>query len=229
MEKLFINGINLAYEKTGNGGKAVILLHGNGENHKTFDKMLTKLDDFTCYAVDTRGHGESDFKEPFTIEQFAYDIMAFCERLDIKRAIFIGYSDGANILMKLAVICPQIIAKMVLLSGNLYASATDKIFDTISRTIFLFTRPFWFCKRAKRKGLLQKIILHDIGVTIEDLQKFDIPAFVIGAEKDIISNAHTKFIANSIKNSKLYFAEGTTHFNMFENDILIKEVVNFLK
>ena len=49
--------VNLYYEKYGEG-QPLILLHGNGENHKIFEKSIAVLKEhFTVYALDSRGHG----------------------------------------------------------------------------------------------------------------------------------------------------------------------------
>ena len=51
--------VNLYYEKYGEG-QPLILLHGNGENHKIFEKSIDVLEKhFTVYVIDSRGHGES--------------------------------------------------------------------------------------------------------------------------------------------------------------------------
>ena len=73
-----INGISLAYLKKGEGEKAAIFLHGNGESSALFAPYLDKIPfEGSVYAIDTRGHGESEYKEPFTIARFAEDVKAF--------------------------------------------------------------------------------------------------------------------------------------------------------
>lgn len=53
---LKINNIDLFYEKFGSG-TPIILVHGNGENHNIFDKIIPLLSElFTVYAIDLRGH-----------------------------------------------------------------------------------------------------------------------------------------------------------------------------
>ena len=47
-----VNDINLNYEVYGYG-KPIILLHGNGETHNIFDKLIYKLEkEYTVYAVE---------------------------------------------------------------------------------------------------------------------------------------------------------------------------------
>ena len=55
-----INGLVIYYEKSGKG-EPLILLHGNGEDHTIFENSILILEkQFTVYALDTRGHGQSD-------------------------------------------------------------------------------------------------------------------------------------------------------------------------
>ena len=57
---IHVNGVRLFYEKQGTG-KPLILLHGNEENHRIFDEAIELLKKhYTVYAVDSRGHGQSD-------------------------------------------------------------------------------------------------------------------------------------------------------------------------
>lgn len=57
-----INGVSICYEQQG-GGRPVILLHGNGGSHHTFDGLIKRLSaSYTVYAPDSRGHGHSGRK-----------------------------------------------------------------------------------------------------------------------------------------------------------------------
>ena len=56
----YVNGIRLWYEQYGEG-RPLVLLHGNGEDHSIFDEAMGVLGErFTCFALDSRGHGNRD-------------------------------------------------------------------------------------------------------------------------------------------------------------------------
>ena len=56
---LEVKGINLYYEKTGQG-RPLVMVHGNGESHEIFMEASEVLkESFTCYLPDSRGHGKS--------------------------------------------------------------------------------------------------------------------------------------------------------------------------
>ena len=100
--------ISLYYEEQGKG-EPIFLLHGNGEDGTYFVNQLNFFSDkYRMIAVDTRGHGKSPRgTAPFTMEQFAADLRELMERLQISRAIILGFSDGANIAMKFALKYPD--------------------------------------------------------------------------------------------------------------------------
>ena len=70
--KIKVNGIELAYEKSGTGSP-VIFLHGNGEDHTIFRETIEKLtSDYTVYALDSRCHGESSASEHLSYSCLLY-------------------------------------------------------------------------------------------------------------------------------------------------------------
>ena len=108
-----VNGVRLFYEQYGSGSP-LILVHGNGEDHTIFDEAVEMLScRFTCYAVDSRGHGRSVYRGAFHYRDMAADYLAFMEALDLSDVTFLGFSDGGII-------------------GLLAASQTDRISNLIT-------------------------------------------------------------------------------------------------
>jgi pimeloyl-ACP methyl ester carboxylesterase len=90
--------IELYYQEKGNG-EPFIMLHGNGENSDYFCNQIEYFSkNYHVIAIDTRGHGKSPRGEaPFTNAQFADDLYDFIMQKELKKAIILGFSDGANI------------------------------------------------------------------------------------------------------------------------------------
>lgn len=84
-------------------GPPLILLHGNGEDGRYFAGQLAFFSKTRrVYAVDSRGHGQSPRgTAPFTIEQFARDLLDFMDEQDIARTDLLGFSDGGNVALTL--------------------------------------------------------------------------------------------------------------------------------
>ena len=90
-------------------GYPLILLHGNGEDCSYFNGQIDAFSKwYHVYAIDTRGHGRTQRGDkPFTIRQFAEDLLCFMEEHQIKKAHLLGFSDGGNIAMIFAIRHPE--------------------------------------------------------------------------------------------------------------------------
>jgi pimeloyl-ACP methyl ester carboxylesterase len=105
MEKLSVNGIDLAYEVRGDG-PPLLMLHGffgsSGDWLHLFDlDALAKR--WRLVMPDARGHGRSTNPSGLvTHRQAAEDIRALLDHLGIERWKGVGVSFGGNILLHLA-------------------------------------------------------------------------------------------------------------------------------
>ena len=70
-------------------GQPSILLHGNGENGEYFGHQIAYFcKKYRVIALDTRGHGQSPRgNKPFTIKQFADDLLNFMDEKDIQKVL----------------------------------------------------------------------------------------------------------------------------------------------
>lgn len=102
-----LDSINVAYTEYGEG-EPLLLLHGNSESKKLFRKYQKSFfADYHTYALDSRGHGESRSEDAeLSIEQISRDVLAFCKAMNIAKANVIGYSDGGNVALFLALRAP---------------------------------------------------------------------------------------------------------------------------
>ncbi|MBR2804436.1 MAG: alpha/beta fold hydrolase, partial [Eggerthellaceae bacterium] len=113
--------IQLHYTEHGSG-EPLVLLHGNGEDSSYFEHQIAFFQDrYRVIAVDTRGHGKSPRgTAPLTLNQFADDLSAFMDELDIASAHILGFSDGANVAMLFALAHPTRVKGLILNGGNLF-------------------------------------------------------------------------------------------------------------
>ena len=101
-----VNGIQLYYEKTGQG-RPLIMVHGNGEDHTIFDRALPLLErSFCCYLVDSRSHGQSEEGE-LHYESMATDMFCFLEMLDLRDVRGGSITDGIFHQCASAQLCPM--------------------------------------------------------------------------------------------------------------------------
>ena len=96
MSRVEVGDIVVNYHRRGSG-PAVVLLHGLAEDHRSWDAVAAYLDDFTTYAVDLRGHGQtSGGQGSGTLEQLSGDLTAFLEAVSGPAAV-VGYSLGGTV------------------------------------------------------------------------------------------------------------------------------------
>jgi pimeloyl-ACP methyl ester carboxylesterase len=116
-----VNGLRLYYEVHGPaGGTPLVLLHGGDPAIETsWARVLPALARTRrVIAFDQQGHGRTaDVDRPFTFEGSADDTAALLAYLKIPRADLMGFSNGANIAMQVAIRHPEVVRRLVLASG----------------------------------------------------------------------------------------------------------------
>ena len=86
--EIVVNGVTLFYETAGNGSRSILLLHGNGESGRIFDRLIPELSaDFTVYAMDSRNQGRSGKSPKLSYQMMVDDTVAFIQKLKIEKPI----------------------------------------------------------------------------------------------------------------------------------------------
>ena len=100
--------IDVGYTRMGEGPSAV-MLHGLAEDRSSWADVQRKLNDFTTYSYDLRGHGETELGEAEgTLEQLGGDLIAFLEA-QTGPADCIGYSLGGAVVLWVASRRPDLV------------------------------------------------------------------------------------------------------------------------
>jgi pimeloyl-ACP methyl ester carboxylesterase len=197
--------IKIAYREYG-AGPNLILLHGNSGSKSMFKNYQLKyFGDFHTFAIDSRGHGQSISNDSqYSIEQYSCDVIAFCRALKLEKACVVGYSDGGNIALFLALQAPELFQKIVAISPNYLASGgTDGSLELTKRVC----RFLVFLKRlginTTRQLMRFDLMLNDIGLYENDLQRIRTSLRILYAEKDMIKEEHILDIHRNIPGSTL--------------------------
>jgi pimeloyl-ACP methyl ester carboxylesterase len=97
-----VDRIRMGYDEVGRGDPPVVFLHGFPHNRGLWSPQLAGLAaQARCIAVDLRGFGESSVAPPYSMDQYADDIAAFMEKLQIERAVICGLSMGGYVALAL--------------------------------------------------------------------------------------------------------------------------------
>ena len=99
MPSVRVNDAELHYQEAGSG-PAIVLVHGVWMSSACFRPQLEGLSDrFRVIALDLRGHGASEHTPAgHTVAQYARDLRAFLESLELADAVVAGWSMGALVL-----------------------------------------------------------------------------------------------------------------------------------
>lgn len=222
--------IELHCEETGDG-EPLVLLHGNGEDGTYFAHQIAHFSQhFRVLALDTRGHGKSPRGEaPFTIRQFARDLLAFLDARDIERAHLLGFSDGGNIALAFALAHPERVGKLVLNGANLNTRGVKRSVQAPIELGYRMARLFaGLSAKALANAEMLGLMVNDPNVAPEELAALTAPTLVIAGENDMIREDHTRLIAERIPNARLAFVPGD-HFVAAKNPAAFnREVERFL-
>jgi len=212
---LYLCGMDIEHYYIEKGqGEPLILLHGNGEN---CDYFKGQIDEFAryyhVYALDTRGHGKTPRgNAPFTIRQFANDLLGFMDSHGIDKAHLLGFSDGGNIAMVFAINYPERVNRLILNGANLNAKgvkrSTQIPIEIGYRIANLFASK---SPEAKQNTEILGLMVNDPNVQPAELSAIKAKTLVIAGTNDMIKDAHTRLIAQSIPDSQLVLIKGN-HF-----------------
>jgi len=127
MEIINVNGVRLAFERRGTGSP-LVLLHGYPLDHHLWDDVAPLLTDtFELILPDLRGFGESSTVDSFyTMEDFASDIAALLDQLEIQKTAIAGHSMGGYVALAFARLYPERVTGLGLISTQVLADAPDR-------------------------------------------------------------------------------------------------------
>ena len=212
-------------------GEPLIMLHGNGEICDYFaGQMDAFARHFHVYALDTRGHGKTPRGEaPFTIRQFADDLLAFMDMHRIDKAHLLGFSDGGNIAMVFAMKYPERVDRLILNGANLDARGVKCSVQIPIEIGYHFAKLFaGKSEEAKRHAEMLGLMVNDPNVRSEELAGIRAKTLVIAGTKDMIKEDHTRLIASSIPDSQLVFINGDHFIANKCPDAFSRAVLEFL-
>ena len=194
-----VNGIDLYYEMTGEG-RPLVMVHGNGEDHTIFNEAAEALRDrFTCYCVDSRCHGQSSATDELHYDDMAEDMVRFLEALDLRDAVFYGFSDGGIVGLLAAARCSRI--------TDLIVSGANLTPDGVKLGLRLLIRAMYAFKKDPKLALM----LNEPNIGEDVLGRIRARTLVLAGSKDLVREAQTRRIAAGIPGAKLQILKGEGH------------------
>lgn len=117
-----IGDVNTRYWEAGSRGSSVILLHGIGSFIEHWEYNFEALSKkHHVLALDLVGFGLSDKPNvPYSIPYLAKFVEKFMKAKGVRSASIVGNSLGAMIAVELCLISPELVDKLVLVSGGCF-------------------------------------------------------------------------------------------------------------
>jgi pimeloyl-ACP methyl ester carboxylesterase len=232
------NGISAYYDVTGTGAP-VLFLHGGYCSAEVLRDVSAQLSGYAVYAPERPGHGRTpDRGGAFHYEDGVVDTLAVLDELGLDAAHVVGFSDGANIGMMLALAHPERVLSLVHISGNLRPG--DDVFradygDHLSAEQHAESERV----SAEFADLSPHGSAHvdDVGARIihmwetepaiepASLSDLRMPLLVMAGDGDIIARDHTTLIHRSIPGAQLAIVPGASHLLIRERPALVGLIV----
>src|SRR5262249_11873741 len=240
-ERVALRGIRMYVESEGTG-PPLLLLHGGAVNGMQFSKQRPEFRRTHRLIVpDCCAQGRTtDRPGPLTYHDMAEDMVALLDHLRVPRVDVMGWSDGGDIGLDMAIHHPERIAHLVTFGANFTPdglnpadvawnrTATADSFGTGMRVAWSRLNP----EPEHYKDAMNKILemwRTEPNFTPDELARIRARTLVCAGEHDLIRPEHTAALAHAIPGAEEWIVPGASHGAMIERpDLVNPKVLAFL-
>lgn len=228
-------GARLYYAVVGNGSP-VLLLHGGLGSSDDWGYQVTALAaQHTVIVMDSRGQGRSTHDaRAFTYDLMADDVVALLDALKIGTVDVVGWSDGANIGLDLAMRHPTRIGKLFAFGAN--ANVAGMRGDSEKNPILPLLMAHMGADYARLSptpkafdalaGQLSTMWASEPNWSDAQLGAIKSPVWIVdGDHEEFIKPEHTAHIAAMIPRAGLMILPNVSHFAPLQAPALFNAVV----
>lgn len=234
------DGARIWYARLGKGPD-VMLLHGGLGNATNFAYQIPALvaAGYSVTSIDSRGQGHSTRDDrPYSYQLMASDTRAVMDKLDIAKAAFIGWSDGADTALVLSKETPERSAGVFFFacnvdgSGTLPFQFTDRIGRIYNHHVndyaAMSATPGGFERMRDDLGVMQK---EQPNYSADDLASIAVPVWaVLGEHDEFINREHIEYIGKTVRNGRSVILPGVSHFAPLQRpDAFNTAILDFLR
>lgn len=218
-----VNGIRLYYEVHGPAhGVPLVLLNGGGSTIEvTYGRILPYFArQRRVIALDEQNHGRSGHRAvPERFSDSADDVAALLAQLDVEQADVMGFSNGANVAMCLALQHRGLVRKLVFAAGmtkksgaapQFWAGMGNATFADMPQPLkdaFLAVNPdvaLLHDMHAKDVERMQSFV----EISDEAVKSLTIPTLIISGDRDVPSNEHAVELSRLLPHARLMILPG---------------------
>ena len=236
-----LRGIRIYYEEDGDG-PPLLLLHGGAGDSRQFERQ--RPDFASCHRLilpDSRAQGRSsDGPGPLTYHEMAEDAVALLDLLEIPCTDVMGWSDGGNVGLGLAIHHPDRLAHLVTFGSNFAPDGLEPAAFEWNRTATAASfgpemRAGWTALNPEPdhyEVAMSKILemwRTEPRFTPLELASIRAPTLVCAGEHDVVRREHTLALAAAIPRARSWIVPGASHAAILERPELVNpRVLDFL-
>jgi pimeloyl-ACP methyl ester carboxylesterase len=232
-EYVNLRGHNLYSYEWENDGEAVVLLHGGLSKTSSWDYIMVPPleDEFHVFAYDRTAHGfTGDQPGSLHFDFQTLEAIAYLEDIVKEPAHLIGWSDGGNIALKVAIARPDLVKSIVAIGANYHFSGVMQAFDDPEVSEDDQAEYNLISPDAPHTLLEKTIRMHAIWeseptLTLEDIATIQCPVLVLVGDDDVIDHAHTVALYEALPLGQLAVIPGTSHAVVKEKPGLMNAVI----
>jgi len=216
------DGARIWYASYGDG-PPVILLHGGLGHSGNWGHQVPALVEhgYRAIVIDSRGHGRSTRDDqPYRYERMAADVIAVMDALDLARAGFVGWSDGAVIALLLAASSPARVAGVVFFACNMDPSGVKPLEPSplLDRCLGRHARDYARLSATPAQfkpfsAAVNLMMSTQPNYTAAQLANIAVPVAVVHGEHDeFIRREHAEYLAATIPDAAFIPLPDVSHF-----------------
>jgi pimeloyl-ACP methyl ester carboxylesterase len=233
-----VDGVRIFYAQWGGSGIPVVLLEGGGDTIDDWAYLVPALSArFRVIAIDARCQGRSSCSpETLSYKRDILDVLAVLDRLHVRKAAIVGFSDGAIEGLELAISYPGRVLGVFAHGAN--TSPATLIFKTspanaaVGRALDRVLRRWYSAESPapggydalqKRLGVLWATQPH---LTAAQLRLIRAPVWITdGDHEESIRRSDTDFMAEQIPNASEIIFPDSGHYALWSQYRLFNDAV----
>ena len=243
---MFVSTGGLEFDKE---KPSILLMHGSGLTHIVWSlhEQFYATQGFNVLSVDLPGHGNSEGPSLKSIEEISDWIKSLMEKLNIKKIIIIGHSQGSLVGIDFAARYPELILSLVLVASSYKMPVNQDLIDYAEagdeKAVLLMMKWGYEGSKAFIGGNPVKKIINSsrdireiLAVDLnacnnykggkESLEKINCPTLCIFGDLDkMVPLEVGNKMASMIKNSKKKIISNCGHMIIFEKALEMRKIV----
>jgi pimeloyl-ACP methyl ester carboxylesterase len=233
---LDVDGLHTYYEEHGSGDP-LLLLHGGMADAESMGQQTVALAErYRVIVPERRGHGRTvDVAGPITYDVMADDTIAFMDALATGSAHLVGWSDGGNVGLLVAIKRPDLVRRLVTIGANfrgdgLTPEAVAALTPGTPTSAIPAIGDMWKANAIEPErfdAVLEKMLRcwNDYEIPLADLARIAAPTLVMVGDDDITRFDHTVALYEAIPDAQLAVIPGASHLAPVEKPELVNQLI----